>query len=327
MKVQYISILAAFLMLVACHSKAPEGRNAARPEDVADGVAPVSVVDLTELAVEADPDSIRLYAAPLTALLILQQISDTVTEEALTRYAGSKAVAMFRPEVAKIWPDSVLNRRLQAVANRLPVVLPIVKMPVVYTVVWPYNQSVVALGDSAVILALNHYLGAQHPAYNGFAEYVRRHKEPERVAVDLAEAIVSLRFPYDGGSYPTVLSRLLREGAIIEAVMRLTGVDEAAALGFTPDQAEWAASNERQAWETMLNRKMVFSTDADLSEALIAPSPSTSVLNVESPGRLGRFIGHRIVAAYLRSNPDSSLSFILSPEFWNDGNALSKSGY
>ena len=69
MKVQYISILAAFLMLVACHSKAPEGRNAARPEDVADGVAPVSVVDLTELAVEADPDSIRLYAAPLTALL------------------------------------------------------------------------------------------------------------------------------------------------------------------------------------------------------------------------------------------------------------------
>lgn len=327
MKVQYISILAAFVMLMSCHSKERDGQSVAQPEAAAAGIPPVCVVDLTGIAVEADSDSLRAYAAPLTALLRLQQISDTVTDEAVTRYAKSKAVAMFRPEVARIWPDSLLSRRLQAVANRLPAVLPNVEMPVVYTVVWPYNQSVVALGDSAVILALNHYLGAQHPAYNGFAEYVRRQKEPERVAVDLAEAIVSLRFPYDGGSYPTVLSRLLREGAIIEAVMRLTGVDEAAALGFTPDQAEWAVSNERQAWETMLSRKMVFSTDADLADALIVPSPSTSVLNVESPGRLGRFIGHRIVSAYLRANPDTPMSFLLSPDFWNDGNTLSKSGY
>lgn len=109
--------------------------------------------------------------------------------------------------------------------------------------------------------------------------------------------------------------------------MQICGIDEKTALGYGYDQISWLNENEKQAWEALITRRLLYSTvPSDLS-AMINPAPATTLLNQEAPGRAGRFIGHRIVVSYIRNNPEVSLDFLLSPEFYMSGQSLAKAKY
>ncbi len=197
----------------------------------------------------------------------------------------------------------------------------------VYAVASPYNQTVVT-ADSLTFIALNHYLGPEKEFYAYYPDYIRRLKSPERIGTDVAEASITARYPFTPDTdFPTVIQRLAYEGAVIEAVMQITGADEREATGFTPDDFRWLEDNESQAWRSMLARDMVFSTDPELVEGMVRPNAVTSQLHHESPGRAGRFIGHRIVRKYLENHPATTLQQLLSPDFYNSPSLLSNAGY
>lgn len=197
----------------------------------------------------------------------------------------------------------------------------------VYAVASPYNQTVVT-ADTLMFIALNHYLGPDKEFYAYYPDYIRRLKSQERIGTDVAEASVTAQYPFKPDSdFPTVIQRMAYEGAVIEAVMQMTGTDEREAAGFTTDDYRWLEENELQAWRSMLGRDMVFSTDPELVEGFVRPNAVTSVLHHESPGRAGRFIGHRIVRKYLERHPSTPLSQLLSPDFYNSPSLLSEAGY
>jgi len=318
-------------LLVSCGQKETAPSHA-RHVDQTD-VKTVEIVNLGAKIASADTlgDSAAIalvndFREPLTTLLKLNRIPDSASAKALRHYASLRSVKMFQPEVDRIFPatDS-LKEALTGVAGRMSTLFPGFRFPKVYTVVIPFNQSVIVQGDSVVYLGLNHYLGENHPAYNGFAEYVKSQKTPSRIPVDMAEALIALSHPYKG---TTVLSRLLYEGSLVETVMQATGMDEATVLGYDSGEYTWAQSNEAAAWDSLLRNKMLFSTDASLADRLVAPAPSTSVLNIESPGRLGRFIGHRIVSAYLDAHHnEAKAGFLLSGDFYNSPETLGASCY
>lgn len=329
----YRKTVASILALAALVSCGKKHDSAATPRDIQPAeVAEVTVIPLGARIAGIDSlgnDGVEAFATeysmPLSRLLDMNRVADTVSVPALRQYASSRSVTMFQPEIKKIFPtDESLNETLTAVSGRLAAALPGLRFPDIYSVVIPFNQSVVAVDDSTLFVGLNHYLGESHPAYNGFADYIRRLKEPDRVAIDISEAVVALSHPFKGEN---VISRLLYEGALVEAVMQATGIDEATALGYDSEQYGWAVANEEAAWNALVNNKMLFSTDADLADRLTAPAPATTVLNNESPGRLGRYIGHRIVASYLRHNKDATLAYLLSPEFYNSSETLTLAGY
>ena len=198
----------------------------------------------------------------------------------------------------------------------------------VVTVVLPYMQSVVTTGDSAVYIVLNHYLGSDHPAYAGFADYVRDAKEPGRIAPDVAEALMASSHPYAGEfEDATLLSHLLYNGALIEGMMQATGISEQEALGYDDAQMKWLADNQTKIWDEILKRKLLFTVNPSVAERMINPAPHTSILNPESPGRLGRWLGHRIVSAYLKNHPSTTLSHLLDPKFYLGKQTLAESGY
>ena len=46
----------------------------------------------------------------------------------------------------------------------------------IYSIVSPYKQSIY-IADSTLLLALNHYLGAEHKVYDGFEEYIKKTRD------------------------------------------------------------------------------------------------------------------------------------------------------
>lgn len=271
-----------------------------------------------------DP-SMRQAAESYLAIMRMGPLSDST----LAAYAGRSFVSLFQPAVDSMW--SIDGKTIQAglglIRDRLPAVFPSAKMPRVYGVLTPYNQSVM-LSDTILLLGLNHYLGEEYPPYSYFPDYQRRRKRPEMVPVDVAEGMVRTRFPYDAAEeYPAAVSRLLYEGAVVEAVMRLTGLDERTALGYDAEQWKWLEKNEGRMWDALITRDLLFSTSLDTGVRLTAPAPATPLLHPDAPGQAGRFIGHRMVRAYLDSHPEAAPADLMSPKFYDAPSTLQETSY
>lgn len=98
-------------------------------------------------------------------------------------------------------------------------------------------------------------------------------------------------------------------------------------MGYDDGQMKWVRDNEPQVWDAMITRALLYSVDPMDAERLVALSPSTSVVHPMSPGRLGRYIGYRIVDSYVEKHPGVSLEWLLSPEFYMSRSSLIDAGY
>ena len=153
-------------------------------------------------------------------------------------------------------------------------------------------------------------------------------KQKRLIPYHVAEALVSLAYPYRPSSDATALSRMVYEGAVVESVLRLLpSSDVPSALGFTDDGYLWAVENEAPAWKAMIEKGLVHTADPAEIDRLVNPSPHTSILHPSSPGRMGRFMGHRIVRSYLEGHGGVRLPEILDSAFYNSPKVLVESDY
>ncbi|MDE6317453.1 MAG: hypothetical protein K2L73_03535, partial [Muribaculaceae bacterium] len=93
------------------------------------------------------------------------------------------------------------------------------------------------------------------------------------------------------------------------------------------EQIQCLDDHQRELWTEMMNKKLVYSTSDDVMSKLIDPAPATTILSPYSPGRVGRYIGYCIIVSYLQSNSTTTLSELLSPEFYNNPRILIESAY
>ena len=290
--------------------------------------------DLTAARYAAMPpsemDSVLAYYAPVLTFFRRTVGIDDADSVVMSQYALSPAMSVFGPDVVNRLPD--LSREEQAIGGvfgRMALELPDIEVPKrVYGIVSPYNQSVVVM-DSVVMIALNHYLGADYPGYAGYVDdYLKPLKESDRIPMDVAESLVRIHCPYKGGDGATALSRILYEGAVVEALMRVVpGATLAGVLGYDAGAMQWAEANERKAWSELVSRELLYSIDPMVADRLVTPAPSTSILTPDAPGRLGRFIGYRIVRDYLSQHPETSLGKLLSEDFYGAARTLVDAKY
>lgn len=318
------ALLPAVLLAVSCRQEV-----VVSPQPIAplyDSVARFPRMDSLQRTVFMHADSAALRA------MLGYLGTDTLSEAELLAWSESLPVAVFTPAVDSVFPtlDDVelkLGRILvRAEADSLDI-----PRRSYAAVVWGNRKSIVmvdAPADSLMLIALNHYLGADYPGYVHWPAYMRLEKTPARLPYDLAEALVADRWPYCPAADASALSRIVYEGALTLAKIRLVpDGDMSGALGYTQAQLEWLADNEHAIWLKMIDSRLLYDTSAITAERLVAPSPATSVISPDTPGRVGRYIGYRIICAYMRQNTDVTLREMLSPEFYNNPAVLVQAAY
>lgn len=243
----------------------------------------------------------------------------------------SQAQKVFGPDVERYLPDlSSIETSLGQLRANMSRELPGLQFPRhIYGIVTPYAQSIVAVADTSLLLGLNHYLGASYPGYQGYVEnYMLPLKEPRRVVYDVAEALISMRYPYAETDGSTLLGRMLYDGAILAAMLRtVPGSTLQSVMGYTDEQMRWAADNERAVWSELARRQLLYSTDPSVGARLMRPAPSSALLTPDAPGRIGRYMGYRLIESYLRHNPEESPAGFLADSLWLSPSTLRQSGY
>lgn len=267
-------------------------------------------------------------SAELTAMFAVSGL-DAPLDSAMDMWSRSMAVKIFTPATDSVFPTlTPLSESLgDILANAADAGIDFPKRRYA-AVVWGNMKSIV-FADSTMLIALNHYLGADYPGYAGrWPDYMRATKTPAHLPYDIAEALVAVRYPFVESEQATVLSHLLYEGAIVKAVLTLVpDATLAEALGWTDDQLKWAEENSQNLWRVAVGRRLLYDTSRATASRLLDPAPSTSVLSPEAPGRTGRFIGYSIICAYIEAHGKVVLPDLLSPEFYNNQSVLIESGY
>lgn len=257
-------------------------------------------------------------------ILGLSQYDDSLIEKC----ANSRAVEVFTPDVvARFEKIDSIEKVIFKLEENVFKFLGDSGDRDYYAVVSPFSQSIY-LSDSIMFVALNHYLGVDYPGYGYFENYQRITKTPKHLPYDIAEAIVKSKYPYQCKDGNTVLNVLLYNGAIMAAIMEIVPeADEAEAFGYSQEQLLWLKENEKEAWNALISRRLLYSTSQSDAERLVKPSPSTVILHHQCPGRAGRFIGYCIVKSFLENNKEMKVLQLLSPSFYNDNQSLIKSKY
>lgn len=254
---------------------------------------------------------------------------DTVNADSVIEaYSRSNALTMFGKDVnERLTMTDSLETILGEMKTSFSEKLPDIKWKRIIGVISTYNQSVI-LTDGALLLGLNHYLGSDYGAYSYFEPYQRTVKTPRHLPYDVAEALISDRFPFISGNESTLLNRTLYEGAVLAAVNDVVpGNDIAESMGYDSDAWKWLSENEKPMWNALIDREMLFSMDPAIADRMTRPAPATSILHPDAPGRAARYIGYKIVESYRKRHPEKTLQWLLSPEFYNSPTALIDSQY
>lgn len=276
---------------------------------------------------EGARDSIvALHGTALSDYLYMMGLRNGDLQSSIDSLAGSAAFAVFKPDVERYFTgeDSV-KESLFRLNERLRKEEIIDYTPKYYAVISPYRQPIM-LVDSAVFVAYNHYLGEGYEGYGSMPRYSVAVKYPGHIKYDVAEAIIDSE--NRAVEAENLSQRLLRDGALAYAV--LNSVEDSSIgeyMGWTETELDAARKGERMAWERMAALNLLYSTDEMDARKLFDPSPATTALSPDLPGRMGRYLGLKIVESYVNRHGDATLEFLLSPEFYTNPQSLIESGY
>ncbi len=276
------------------------------------------------LATNSVPDSDSIELAAFMRTVSEQPLSPELVEA----WASSQVVTVFTPDVDSVYTDSAYMGRMMGKiltnAKAAGLTLPDRRYA---TIVYGRPESILFV-DSVMLIALNHYLGADYPGYSHWPKYMRQVKTPAALPYDIAEALVATSYPYSlEGEEATALSRMIYEGALTIAKMKLSGNDPATALGYSPETMDILDSQEADIWRRMVQAQLLYDTSEATIDRLVAPAPEAGIVGAGTPGRVGRYIGYRIVSEYLGKYPDTTLPQLLDPDFYRGSTVLTKSAY
>lgn len=267
-------------------------------------------------------------ALPLSVMFGYLGISEHPDNAMLEKWSESDVVRVFTPAVDSVFHnlDEIELKLAQILESCRNDSLDIPKRHYA-AVVWGNMRSIV-MSDSCMLIALNHYLGKDFPGYSHLPEYIRSTKNVEQLPLDICEALIANRYPYERTEESTVLSRMLYEGALVLAKTKLMPYsDPAECMGYTDQQLTWLSNNRGNIWNKLVSGNLLYSTSAADAESIVAPAPYTLPLGQDTPPRAGRYIGYTILMSYLQNNSTASLSQLLSPSFYNNPSILIEAAY
>ncbi len=199
-------------------------------------------------------------------------------------------------------------------------------VPGVVTFISAFNYAVITT-DSVIGIGLDMFLGKDVFYYPGLGipKYVFTRFSREYILPSAIKAW--FQSEYDIATIKNeCLSQMIYQGKLLWFTKAMSpALHDTLVTGYTAQQLDWCLQNEANIWSFLIENKILFNTDPSLYAKFVNDGPTTSGFPKESPGKIGAFIGWKIVSEYAINNPELSL-----PEIMNESDAqkvLEKSSY
>lgn len=249
-------------------------------------------------------DFVKVYSY---GVLRLQSTAD------LPLFTHDSGIVKLNEDVQKIYADhSAIERSVDRAFKYFHYYFPDKEVPRVLFHISGFNQSIVT-ADGFLSASIDQYLGADYKPYESVAyAYEVPFMTKEQLPFDMMNGWLQASFP-ESQVGDRLLDQMLFQGKIIY-LLRVFYPDATiySLLGYTKEQYEWCERYEKEVWGYIMENRELFSTDWKVSTKYISPAPFTTGLSHESPGRIGVYIGYKIIASYMNENEDVTLDKMMS---------------
>ena len=319
MKRLIISIL-CILALTGCHKGRTYFPKDIEPQQVEMVRFDQSIQNVYEASVAQDirvlydeyPEFMTLWVEDI---LGIPSVDTAYLEQALpqflndTLYGFKQTNAVEREQFEDI---SELQSSLNQAFARIKYLYPETEIPTFYLFVSGF-QTPIYFNDELIGIGADMYLGSDYEYYNRVVyEYQKQTMRKECIPVDVVSAYLFRTIPYT-----STKSRLLDQMMYRGKVMYLTAqiFDQMPAyevMGWTKEQWKWCEKNERAIWHLVMDKRDLFKTESLILTGYLNDGPFTSEISQDAPGRLGIWLGWRIVESYMEHNENVTLQELMA---------------
>ena len=214
-------------------------------------------------------------------------------------------MGIYKDEQEKFADITEVNEELLNGLHLLLQQFPQIKPPKVYMHVSGFNQNVVVT-DDILSLSADKYLGYDYPVYqNFFSDFQRQLMNPDRIVPDYLLGFMMANLPFEGDE-DVLLDKMLYEGKLRYILSKLLpDRKEWEYVAYNKEQNDWCRRHQSLIWKTILEKHHLFTADYITTNQYLKDAPHTSALPVESPGRVGIWLGYQIISAYMRQKPNT----------------------
>lgn len=246
-------------------------------------------------------DFLPIYCYGILNLIQNNPQDSLYNKTGLNKFFSNSAIKkLYKDTESEFKTTDDIESGLSDAFSRYSLLFPQAYLPRVLTHVSGLNQSIITT-DSIISISLDHYLGASYPGYqNIYNPYQLPTKERSRIPVEVMQVLLYTQYPQENEN-KTLLDEMVYEGFILYTLQQLfPQKDIGGILGYSDNNISWCKKNEHAIWDKIIRQRHLFSTDLLLKNKYLGPAPFTSPISPNSPGRIGRWIGWRIVSEYMK---------------------------
>lgn len=201
---------------------------------------------------------------------------------------------------------SDIDESMKRVYQHFHYYYPEIELPPVYYYISgiDYESSPVMMGDKAMLVSLDYYLGGDNSLYDyvGMPRFRSARCWPAYISRDLAESLY-LSYIYKSRIQKDLLTEMINEGKQLYFFEAMNpSMPDSVLLGYTSDKMRWAEKHEGDIWAAIVGNDMLYSKGLDMYRNFFGDGPFTAAFSNNSPSRLGKFIGLQIVRSYMTNN-------------------------
>lgn len=171
------------------------------------------------------------------------------------------------------------------------------------------------------------FLGSKHEAYTrlGLPAYKSDFMNKENLVPGAVLGWVSTEFEAPKAN-ADLLTEMVHQGKILyllDALMPNT--PGTLKINYAAEELNWCNANSEPIWFYLIDNDLLYTKKTSTIIKFMGESPFIQGFPEGSPGRIGHWVGWQIVKAYMKKNPEVSISQLMTED--NAQNILQKSKY
>lgn len=207
---------------------------------------------------------------------------------------------------------SDLQQSVNKAFTRIRSIYPNWEFPTLYLFISGF-QTPIYMEDELIAIGADMYLGSDYPYYNYVVyDYQKQTMRKECIPVDVVSAYLFRNISFTSGQN-RLLDQMIYRGKIMYLAAQifddLPGYE---VMGWTKEQWDWCVVNEEAIWHHMMDQRDLFKTEHLVISNYLNDAPFTSEVSQDSPGRLGIWMGWRIVESYMEHNEEVTLQELMA---------------
>ena len=273
--------------------------------------------DLFSLDTEHLSEGLQRISKEYPALLIEDGVwNDPEMLNQLKSYISDPIIREIYKEVMRQFPDlKDIEAELNKAMGYYLTYFPEDSVPHFYSLVPGLNTdmpTIYGYGDD-IFIHLDMYLGKDYKYYSqiGMPLFVSQRCEKKYIATECV--FKALAYKYLPQKAPvSLLDNMILEGKrLYFTEMMFPDKAEMDVIEYSPEKYDWAAANQGKVWSYIIEKDYLFSKQNEIIRQFVDDTPFTKPFTNDSPGRMGAFIGWKIVQAYMENNPNVTLKDLM----------------